>query len=77
VVSIRLVPHDSGSQLVVQDNGRGFVPDQAAGKGQGLGLMRALAAEAGGRFEVTTRIGNGARAVVTLPAAPAHRPAAS
>jgi len=71
LVSIKLQRVDASSQLVVQDNGRGFVPDQAEGKGKGLPLMRTLAEEAGGRFEVTTRIGNGARAVVTVPSAPA------
>jgi signal transduction histidine kinase len=72
MVSIKLQRSDSASQLVVQDNGRGFVPDQADGKGKGLALMRTLAEEAGGRFEVTTRIGNGARAVVTVPGAAAR-----
>lgn len=67
IVSIALKRADRASQLIVQDNGRGFAPDLLEKGGKGLPAMRALAAEAGGRFEVASRIGNGARVVVSVP----------
>lgn len=67
IVSIALRKTDRASQLIVQDNGRGFAPDLLEREGKGLPAMRALAAEAGGKFEVASRIGNGARVVVSVP----------
>jgi len=74
IVSVALGMGDRVSQLVVQDNGRGFAPDLLGGEGKGLALMRTLAAEVGGRCEVVSRIGNGARVVVSVPWGSARAP---
>ena len=67
IVSLSLRRGEQASQLVVQDNGRGFAPDLLVSEGRGFPLMRSLAAEAGGRLEVVSRIGNGARVVASIP----------
>ncbi len=67
IVSVKLQRGDHDVLLVVQDNGRGFAPSLLGTEGAGLALMRTLAAKAGGKCDVTSRIGNGARVVVTVP----------
>lgn len=61
----------AGHELCVsiEDNGRGFDPGQAAGSGDGLRNMEARMTSLGGRFELTSRAGEGTlvRLVAPLP----------
>ena len=55
-------------RLVVEDDGRGFQPGSAAGAGHaGLAGMRERVVGAGGRFQVASEPGHGARLEVRLP----------
>ena len=57
--------------LTVFDNGRGFDPAEARGRGLGLISMRERIGQLGGKFNIVTESGGGTRvyAVVALPAA--------
>lgn len=66
----------SSLNLVVEDDGCGFTPDQQApGRCMGLAGMRERAALTGGHLQVESRPGQGTRIAVTLPLA-ASAPAA-
>ena len=67
IVTLRLVRDGHAATFVVQDSGRGFAPDLAETKGKGMPLMRTVAQRIGATLDITTRIGNGTRVVVTLP----------
>ncbi|NOZ48987.1 MAG: sensor histidine kinase [Chloroflexi bacterium] len=59
--------------LVIQDQGRGFVPGAAVtGEGSGLGLqnMQERAQNLGGSLEITSQPGHGTRLTVRLPLTP-------
>lgn len=63
---------DMGNEMVrvsVDDNGRGFDPDAALGGGSlGLKLIQERAEMLGGKLEVDSAVGKGARIVFTVPA---------
>lgn len=60
---------DGCLELMVRDDGRGFSPEEKAGKGNGLGNMRRRAEAIGGELSVTSENGNGTivRLTVRLP----------
>jgi signal transduction histidine kinase len=73
LLSLRAI--DSWLELVISDNGRGFEPEaqlgpDALGRHQGLTNMHDRAVGMGGRFEIRSRMGQGARIIVTVPASP-------
>ncbi|SDI46503.1 Signal transduction histidine kinase [Actinokineospora alba] len=64
-VAVSLAFDQPGTRLVVTDDGRGF--DPAGAEGYGLLGMRERAALVGGRVEVSSTPGAGARIAVTVP----------
>lgn len=65
-----------GEQLLeirIEDNGRGFEPDYAAG-GNGLGNLRTRMNEAGGDCRIETRRGQGTVVFLTLPLHDSSKP---
>ena len=69
-ITVRIDTGSDRVQLEVTDNGRGFDPHQAAGKGGiGLATMRERAEQLGGRLEIETAPGAGTRIRVTLETA--------
>ena len=72
---VRVVARRQGdnAEISVADDGRGFDPAAAAGKGSyGLRIMEERAAEAGGRLWVESAPGAGAAVVVALPFTPSQ-----
>jgi two-component system NarL family sensor kinase len=71
-VGIRLSRPDHAAVLEVEDDGVGFDSAKAATRGRlghvGLRVLGDLAADAGGRCEVTSRPGEGTRVLVEMPA---------
>ena len=69
-VDVRLTSDRSRTVLTVVDDGRGFEPSAAPAPGHiGMRLTRDTVAEAGGTFEVDSRIGRGTRVELSLPVA--------
>ena len=67
-VSVELGAEGDAIRLVVEDDGKGFVPGSAeTSRGNGLSGMRERAELSGGSLVVTSAPGRGARLVVTLP----------
>jgi signal transduction histidine kinase len=65
--TVRVEARDGLVRLVISDNGVGFDPDQPRGPGhQGLVNMRARVAAIGGRIEVESQPGTGARIIVEV-----------
>ncbi len=84
VIRIELTSDDGTVRLVVSDNGSGIPDDMVdrifdpffttkseGGTGIGLAISRTIVEEAGGRIEVSSRLGDGTRFTVTLPVATA------
>jgi NarL family two-component system sensor histidine kinase LiaS len=67
-VGIRLVYSDEHVALTVEDNGRGFDPDERH-SGMGLRSMRERAELISGRFQVESAAGQGTRVMITWSAA--------
>lgn len=69
--SVMLDCRDAEARLVIEDDGRGFAPGQAAPEG-GLGLvsMRERAAHLGGTLEVESAPGRGTTVFVRVPSPP-------
>ena len=71
-VTVRLVRNEDNTigsdhiSLIIEDNGRGFIPTQ---KSDGLGLlgMRERALTLGGEFKLNSSLGNGTQIEVKLP----------
>lgn len=59
--------------LRIRDDGAGFDPNRS-GRGQGIANMRARAGEFGGKFELTSRPGNGTYIVFSIPYTAAEPP---
>ncbi|PAW63101.1 MAG: hypothetical protein B9S34_14955 [Opitutia bacterium Tous-C1TDCM] len=74
LVTLRLHLGDSEVCLLVQDNGIGFVADARRPGGHGLTNMHARAERLGAALRITSRPGEGARVIATVPLL---RPAAS
>jgi signal transduction histidine kinase len=64
-----LVEAENRLRLVVEDEGKGFDPDQSLGDGTGLGLLSARdrITMIGGDFEVDSAPGAGTRVAVEVP----------
>jgi signal transduction histidine kinase len=75
-VKVSLASEKGQVMLRIQDNGAGFDPDQQA-CGQGIGNMRARAAEFGGTLDLTSHPAGGTSVVLSIPysirEAPARR----
>jgi len=71
-VSIRIKEDDGFLSLMLEDNGRGFEPDQfsarrASGRGLGLAALDERARMLGGRLEIRSRPGAGTRVTCIIP----------
>ena len=60
-VSLVLSREDGSLVLEVEDDGKGFDPEEAAGRGRGLGNLRARAEALGGKIEIDSASGEGTR----------------
>jgi signal transduction histidine kinase len=69
VVDVILVPRESGTVLIIEDNGIGFDPDEQRRDGGGMGLlgMSERAALIGGKLEIESAKGRGTTIFVTVP----------
>lgn len=68
-VQVRVTARDDSLEVLVEDHGRGFRPDDTGLSDGHLGLemMRRRVAEQGGRLDVESAPGNGTRVVARLP----------
>lgn len=67
-VDVEITRVDEGLRLLIADNGIGFDPAALAEGGHhGLVNLRERAAAAGGRLEIDSQPGRGARLVITIP----------
>jgi signal transduction histidine kinase/streptogramin lyase len=66
-VLVTLALADGCLSLTVQDDGRGFDPAIAAGAGNGLANLRRRLSDIGGRCEIESAPGRGARVTFTVP----------
>ena len=70
-ISLSLGAADAGIRIVVQDDGRGFSPEeleQRRHRGHvGLKLLTGLVADAGGHLTVVSTPGEGTRVVAEVP----------
>jgi signal transduction histidine kinase len=64
---VTIAPCDGSLQITVEDDGRGFGPDELASQGFGLRSMRGGAEAIGGVFEVYSKPGEGTRVSVRVP----------
>jgi two-component system nitrate/nitrite sensor histidine kinase NarX len=67
---VRFGQEDRQVRIVIDDDGRGFVPASGAGKGEehfGLQIMRERAESIGGTVELDSQIGRGTRVVILVP----------
>ena len=74
LVTLRLHRSESELCLLVQDNGAGFDAATSRPGGHGLGNMQARAARLGATLRLTSRPGDGARVLATLPILPPSVP---
>lgn len=66
-ITIRLHESDGEIGLLVQDDGKGFDPDQLANRGHGLDNIKARADRIHAGLRITSATGEGTRIVLTLP----------
>ncbi len=64
---VTIAPCDGTLQITIEDDGRGFSPDELASQGFGLRSMRGRAEAIGGVFEVDSKPGEGTRVSVRVP----------
>jgi len=64
---VRIYRHNQKLTVVVEDNGRGFDPDQADATRNGMVNMIQRMNEIGGQFAVASQPGNGCRIEFTVP----------
>jgi signal transduction histidine kinase len=87
VVETRRLPAQGVVQVIVTDNGSGIPPENLAqifnpffsakgsrGTGLGLAVSQKILKEHGGRINVESRLGEGSRFTIELPAMPAEAP---
>ena len=67
-VGISLTSAGGVMNLIVQDNGRGFVPDAEKSSGMGLTNIRRRAEKFGGEVHITSQPTRGTTLAITLPA---------
>ncbi len=73
-IILELVEEDQGYRLTVQDNGKGFDPEQIPRNHFGLQIMQARAAHLDGHLIVDTGPGRGTRVTLSWPCPPQHTP---
>jgi two-component system sensor histidine kinase DegS len=58
-------------RVIVEDNGRGFDPESAlaeGGKGRGLRTLKSRVSQVGGKIEIESSPGSGAKVTFSIPA---------
>jgi signal transduction histidine kinase len=71
-VRLTLKIDDSGLNIVIADNGRGFDTNSRNSNGNGLYNMQRRLQEIGGRLEISSRPGNGTRVFLFVPQKALH-----
>jgi signal transduction histidine kinase/ligand-binding sensor domain-containing protein len=71
-VAVTIESRGNDLSFLIQDNGRGFDPQQQCKRGNGLKNMRQRLEEIGGRCEMASQIGAGTSVCFTIPGT-AHR----
>ena len=67
-ISIRTRKTDSGSEIIVEDNGSGFDPDDDSGPNLALAnIEQRLQMMCGGKLEIMPREGGGTVVKITIP----------
>lgn len=66
-ISVRLARTESTAALTIEDDGKGFDPDAAAGEGQGLRNLAERAASLGGELSIDSAAGRGTRVSIAIP----------
>lgn len=66
-IDVQLLGRREALLLIVEDNGRGFLPDQTSAQGIGLANMRTRLRALGGSLSYELATEGGTRAVVRLP----------
>ena len=66
-VRLAMADKDGWLSVTIEDDGRGFDPQQVGSGHLGLGIMRERAASVGGRLSVTSQPGQGTHIEVQLP----------
>lgn len=66
-ISLSLLDAGDTAVLEVTDNGKGFDPAEAEGKGHGLGNLRARAEQLGGELEIESEPGRGTWLRIRIP----------
>ena len=67
-ISIRTRRTDSGTEIIVEDNGRGFDPDENSDSGIALqNIRQRLEIMCGGSLAITSADGGGTVVTVTIP----------
>ncbi len=79
-VLIQIAPREGQLEIEIEDDGRGFAPEESAepdASGRGLGLlgMRERVELLGGRLQVDSSPGNGTRVLARVPLASSEIPA--
>lgn len=67
-VSVTFQQTQEHLHVSIEDNGRGFSPEDQTSDNLGLKIMRERAASVGGQFQIETQHGQGTRVSVTIPA---------
>jgi signal transduction histidine kinase len=75
-VWLKLNVTDGDLEIIIEDNGRGFVIEAVPANGNGVANLSARLAAIGGRCGVESRPGHGTKVFlhVKLPAVPNHNP---
>jgi signal transduction histidine kinase/streptogramin lyase len=71
-VAITIEPHNGSLVFTIQDDGRGFDPEQHFKRGNGLRNMQHRLEEIGGSCTIQSRLGGGTSVCLTIPRAPHH-----
>jgi signal transduction histidine kinase len=71
-VRLTLKLNDSGLNIVIADNGRGFDPNSGNSDGNGLHNMQRRLQEIGGRLELNSRPGHGTSVLLFVPQKALH-----
>ena len=66
-VSITVKCEEAGVQVLIADNGRGFVIDERLGAGNGLNNMNKRIADIGGKFKIESKPNGGTQVCVAIP----------
>jgi signal transduction histidine kinase len=64
-VGLHCTPNLDSITLTIQDDGRGFDPDDVSPEHMGLNIMRERAEAVGARLEIASQVGQGTRLTVT------------